>query len=157
MEASVEPFRRRNPRTAAALTSPYAPAVGASAAGLALGIYPSPAVRIGLALSLLFKAAEHGWDLAEGEGWIWGTKAGKKRERPWWFGSWLLQPFAFGQLLHAAVFDKDCFPDGYGKFIWGNSPVYLHNRPEGYPTNLKWPSREDVVSSLAEMARLNWP
>ncbi|KAJ6779908.1 hypothetical protein PWT90_07823 [Aphanocladium album] len=157
MEASVEPFRRRNPRTAAALTSPYAPAVGASVAGLALGIYPSPPMRVAAALWLLFKAGEYGWDLAESEGWIWGFKQGKKRERPWWFGSWLLQPLAFGQLLHSAVFDKDCFPESYGKFIWGNSPVYLHNRPEGYPTNLKWPSREDVVSSLSEMARLNWP
>ncbi|KAJ4150567.1 hypothetical protein LMH87_011312 [Akanthomyces muscarius] len=157
MEPSVEPFRRRNPRTAAALTSPYAPAVGASFAGLALGIYPSPPVRAGVALWLLFKALEYSWDLAEGEGMIWGMKQGRKRERPWWFGSWLLQPLAFGQLLHAAVFDKDCFPDSYGKFIWGNSPVYLHGRPEGYPTNLKWPSRDEVVTSLSEMARLNWP
>jgi hypothetical protein len=23
----------------------------------------------------------------------------------------MLQPFAFGQLLHASVFDRDCFPD----------------------------------------------
>lgn len=158
MEPSVEPFRRRNPRTTRALTSPYAPAVGASLAGLALGIYPSPPMRAGVAVWLLFKALEYSWDLCEGEGMIWGTtKQGKKRERPWWVGSWLLQPFAFGQLLHAAVFDKDCFPDSYGKFIWANSPVYLHQRPEGYPAGLKWPSRDDVVSGLSEMARLNWP
>ncbi|KAM3444929.1 hypothetical protein NHJ13734_000963 [Beauveria thailandica] len=158
LEPSVEPFRRRNPRTAAALTSAYAPAVGASFAGLALGIYPSPPVRAGVALWLLFKAAEYGWDLAEAEGRIWGSTAqGRKRERPWWFGSWLLQPLAFGQLLHAAVFDNDCFPESYGKFIWGNSPVYLHGRPEGYPANLPWPGKDDVVASLSEMARLNWP
>jgi hypothetical protein len=41
---------------------------------------------------------------------IWGFRGGRKRERPWWFGSWMLQPLAFGQLLHAAVFDPDCFP-----------------------------------------------
>ena len=110
LNPQVEPFRRRNPRTAATLTSPYAPAVGASLAGLALGVYPSQQMRVSIAIYAMFRALEFGWNNCEGDGLVWGTKNGRKRERPWWFGSWMLQPFAFGQLLHAVVFDRDCFP-----------------------------------------------
>lgn len=110
LNPQVEPFRRRNPRTTATLTSPYAPAIGASAAGLALGVLPSQQMRVSIAIYAMFRALEFGWNTCEGEGWLWGVKNGRKRERPWWFGSWMLQPFAFGQLLHAVVFDRDCFP-----------------------------------------------
>lgn len=110
LDAQVEPFRRRNPRTAAALTSTYTPAVGASLAGLALGVYPSQQLRVSVTILAMFRALEFGWNLCEGEGMVWGVKNGRKRERPWWFGSWMLQPFAFGQLLHASVFDRDCSP-----------------------------------------------
>ena len=110
LDAQVEPFRRRNPRTTATLTSPYAPAVGASLAGLALGVYPAQQMRVSIALYTMFRALEFGWNICEIEGHVWGMKGGKKKERPWWFGSWMLQPFAFGQLLSAVVFDRDCFP-----------------------------------------------
>lgn len=111
LAAQVEPFRRRNPRTSAALTSPYAPAVGASLAGLALGVCPAQQLRVTIAIYALFRALEFGWNVCETEGLVWGSDArtGRKRERPWWFGSWMLQPLAFGQLLHAVAFDRDCF------------------------------------------------
>jgi hypothetical protein len=157
MDPQVEPFRRRNPRTAATLTSPLAPAIGASLAGLALGVYPSQQLRVTIAIYALFRALEFGWNACEMEGLIWGFRGGRKRERPWWFGSWMLQPLAFGQLLHAAVFDPDCFPKDYGDFIFKNSPVYLHSRPEDWPAHLKWPSTSQIVDNMAEMARLNWP
>ncbi|KAK9441071.1 uncharacterized protein G6M90_00g040660 [Metarhizium brunneum] len=157
LDPQVEPFRRRNPRTAAALTSPYAPAIGASLAGVALGVYPSQQLRVSIAIYAMFRALEFGWNVCESEGLVWGVRGGKKRERPWWFGSWMLQPLAFGQLLHAVVFDRDCFPAAYGKFIFKNSDGYLHARPEGYSGTAKWPSTTDVVESLSRMARLNWP
>ncbi|OAQ73591.1 hypothetical protein VFPPC_01271 [Pochonia chlamydosporia 170] len=157
MDPTVEPFRRRNPRTAAALTSPYAPAIGASLAGVALGVYPSQQLRVSIAIYALFRALEFGWNVCEAEGLIWGVRGGKKRERPWWFGSWMLQPLAFGQLLHAVVFDRDCFPAAYGSFIFKNSDGYLHARPDGWPAHLTWPSTTDVVESLSQMAKLNWP
>lgn len=68
------------------------------------------------AIYAAFRALEFGWNCAEEGGMIWGWekgangKAEKMRSRPWWWGSWMLQPFVFGQLLHAAVFDPDCFP-----------------------------------------------
>lgn len=116
LDPSAAPFRHRNPRTASTLTSPYAPAVGASLAGLALGIYPAQQLRVSVAIYALFRALEFGWNTAEDSGAVWGWektangKAERKRARPWWWGSWMLQPFAFGQLLHAVVFDRDCFP-----------------------------------------------
>lgn len=163
LDPSAEPFRARNPRTAQTLTSPYAPAVGASLAGLALGIYPAEQVRVSIAIYTLFRALEFGWNLLEDDGAVWGWKAklgGKgltKRERPWWFGSWMLQPFAFGQLLHATVFDRDCAPVSYIDFIWKGTSEYLHSAPKNLPAGVKWPTPWDVADSLAQMAKLNWP
>lgn len=109
LDPQVEPFRRRNPGTTRTLTSPYAPAVGASLAGLALGVYPSQQLRVSVAIYAMFRALEFGWNMCEGDGMIWGLgKNGRAKERPWWFGSWLLQPLAMGQLMHAGVFDADC-------------------------------------------------
>jgi hypothetical protein len=99
---------------------------------------------------------EESYNLAEEQGWIWGAK-GSWFEKPKWWGSWLLMPLASGQLLHAFVFDRDCFPAGYGGFILKNSPQYIQTRPEDYPSNLPWPKTDAIVDSLAEMARLNHP
>ncbi|ODA81599.1 hypothetical protein RJ55_00099 [Drechmeria coniospora] len=157
MDPQVAPFRRRNPRTAATLTSPYAPAVGASLAGLALGVYPSQQLRVSIAIYMMIRALEFGWNVCEGEGHIWGMRNGKKRERPWWFGSWMLQPLTLGQLLHSCVFDKDCFPPAFGNFISKNSSAYIHERPANWPARMEWPKAREVVDSLARMAHLNWP
>lgn len=111
LAASAEPFRKRNPKTSNTLTSPYTPAIGASLAGLALGVYPAEQLRVTIAIYAMFRALEFGWNYAEDGGLVWGQeKNGRFRKRPWWFGSWMLQPFAFGQLLHAYTFDVDCFP-----------------------------------------------
>lgn len=116
LDPSTAPFRLRNPKIAGTLTSPYAPAMGASLAGLALGVYPNRQLRMTVALYMMFRALEFGWNCAEDNGMVWGRERGvhgkpdRNRPRPSWWGSWMLQPFAFGQLLHALVFDRDCFP-----------------------------------------------
>ena len=163
LDPSAAPFRDRNPGTSKTLTSPYAPAVGASLAGLALGIYPAQKLRISVAILALFRAMEFGWNLLEDEGAIWGWKTRAndkglvKRERPWWWGSWLLQPFAFGQLFHAAVFDPECTPMGLIDTIWKNTSTYLHSAPENLPAGLHWPNSWEILDNLAKMAKLNWP
>ncbi|KKA28961.1 hypothetical protein TD95_000913 [Thielaviopsis punctulata] len=162
LDPSAAPFRLRNPRAAAALTSPYAPAVGASFAGLMLGVSPARHMRTSIALYAIFRALEFAWNLLESDGMIWGFKTlagglSVKRERPWWFGSWLTQPLVYGQLLHAVVFDRDCTPMGYVDYIMKQSSTYLQPRPEGYGIGLPWPSTYEIVDSLANMAKLNWP
>ncbi|KAI1204205.1 uncharacterized protein F4807DRAFT_448579 [Annulohypoxylon truncatum] len=163
LDQSAAPFRNRNPRTTQALTSPYAPAVGASLAGLALGIYPSQQLRVTVAIAAIFRALEFGWNLCEDEGLIWGWKVragGKgvvKRERPWWWGSWMLQPFAFGQLLHAVVFDRESSPVAFVDFIWKSSTTYIHGAPKNLPNGIKWPNAWEIADNLAQMAKLNWP
>ncbi|KAK4225763.1 hypothetical protein QBC38DRAFT_253313 [Podospora fimiseda] len=163
MDSSSAPFRVRNPMTASTLTSPYAPAVGASLAGLALGVYPSQQLRVTIAVYMLFRALEFGWNCAEDNGMVWGWDKGvngkpdKLRVRPWWWGSWMLQPFAFGQLLHAAVFDRDCFPGAYADMLFKYSTSYLHPKPDDYPVSLKWPKAGEIVDSISQMAKLNWP
>ncbi|KAK3303137.1 uncharacterized protein B0T15DRAFT_568821 [Chaetomium strumarium] len=163
LDPSAAPFRLRNPRTARALTSTYAPAVGASLAGLALGVYPARQLRVTIALYMIFRALEFGWNCAEDNGMIWGWekdangKPERKRTRPSWWGSWMLQPFAFGQLLHALVFDRDCFPSFWSNLILKNSTSYLQPKPENYPSGHRWPQAGEIVDSLSQMARLHWP
>lgn len=106
----ARPFRQRNKRTSKTLTSSLAPAIGASLAGFALAVYPSDQLRVTISIYALSRAAEFAYNHAEEEGWIWG-KEGSRWERPWWWGSWLLFPLTSGQLLHAFVFDRDCFPN----------------------------------------------
>ena len=135
-----------------------------------LAVYPSDQLRVTIAIYTLSRAAEFAYNLAEDEGWIWG-----KTERPWWWGSWLIFPVTCGQLLHAFVFDRDCFPkvcivgenwkvghglwceQEYGDFIIKHSPAYVHPRPDDYPPNLSWPGTYEMVDSLAQMAKLNYP
>ena len=84
------------------LTSRLAPAVGASVAGYALVVAPNDDFRVVIAIYLATRAAEFGYNALETDGWF--------KNRPWWFGSWMLMPPVFGQLLNAFVFNRDCFP-----------------------------------------------
>lgn len=96
------PFRRRNPRISRSLTSRLAPAIGASLAGFALGVYPGDQLRITIAIYVATRSLEFAYNALEEDGWF--------KNKPWWWGSWMLMPLACGQLLHAFVFDRDCFP-----------------------------------------------
>jgi hypothetical protein len=69
----------------------------------------------------------------------------------------MLLPLSTGQLLHAFVFDRDCFPTAYGSFILNHSPHYIQTRPEDYPANLPWPGTFDIVDGLAKIADLSYP
>lgn len=66
-------------------------------------------------------------------------------------------PVACGQLLHAFVFDRDCFPAGFGNYVLGNSPEYIQQRPANFPSHLKWPGTYEIVDSLAEISKQRWP
>ncbi|KAL8715117.1 MAG: hypothetical protein Q9220_001074 [cf. Caloplaca sp. 1 TL-2023] len=142
-------FRQRNPRIAKSLTSKLAPAIGASLAGFALGVYPADQLRLTMSIYVATRAAEFAYNAFDNEGWF--------RKKPWWVGSWMLMPLATGQLLHAFVFDRDCFPKAYGDFILSHTPNYLQRRPANYPASLPWPEPNTIVDSLAEMSRLYWP
>ena len=104
LHASASPFRHRNPRIARSLTSSLAPAVGASLAGFAVGLYPADQLRLTATIYVVSRAVEFGYDYLEREGWFASLR---KRS---WIGSWMLMPLATGQLLYASVFDRDCFP-----------------------------------------------
>ena len=95
------PFRRRNPRVARALTSRLAPAIGASLAGFTLCAYPADQFRLTVAIYAASRSLEFLYNALEDEGWFKNTP---------WLSSALLMPPVFGQLLHAFLFDRDCFP-----------------------------------------------
>ena len=146
---NAESFRRRNPGVTKSLTSKLTPAIGASLAGFFLAVYPASQLRITVAIYVFSRALEFTYNYLEDLGYF--------KNRPWWFGSWLLMPLATGQLLHAFVFDRDCFPESYGAFIMKHSGTYVHRRPQHYPASLPWPNTYDIVDSLAEISRQNWP
>ncbi|KAB2568880.1 hypothetical protein BFW01_g2968 [Lasiodiplodia theobromae] len=146
---NAKPFRRRNPRVTKVLTSRLAPAIGASLSGFWLGLYPADQLRITIAIYVFSRSLEFIYNGLEDRGLF--------KDRPWWFGSWLLYPVACGQLLHAFVFDRDCFPEAYGRFILRNSPQYIQPKPPYYAGQAPWPDTYAVVDSLAEIARLRWP
>ena len=98
----AQPFRERNPRLAKALTSRYAPAVGGSLAGFALGIAPQAQLRMTAAIYMSTRTLEFLYNVMEEKGWL--------KNKPWWFGSWLLMPVSCAQLFHAFVFDRETVP-----------------------------------------------
>ena len=98
----AQPFRERNPRISKALTSRYAPAVGASVAGFALGIAPQSQLRMTGAIYTGTRSLEFLYNVLDQKGWF--------ENRPWWFGSWLLMPVSLAQLFHAFVFDRETTP-----------------------------------------------
>ena len=150
----AKPFRTRNPQIAQLLTSTYTPALGAALSGFFLGIAPANQLRITIAIYIFTRSLEFSYNALESSGQLW---KGGKEGRPWWFGSWMLMPFACGQLLHAFVFDRDCFPADYGKFIIKRSPEYIQLRPADYPAGKPWPGTFDIVDGLAELSKLRWP
>lgn len=143
------PFRRRNPRISKALTARLAPAIGASLAGFALGLAPGEQMRVTAAIWVSTKALEFTYNMLEDEGYL--------KNKPWWFGSWLMMPPIYGQLLHAFVFDRDCFPAGFGNFIVNNTPNYIQRRPDDYPLSLPWPDNNGIVDGLANISKLKNP
>ncbi|OQO10880.1 hypothetical protein B0A48_04181 [Cryoendolithus antarcticus] len=151
LESSADPFRARNPTIALLLTSKYTPALGAALAGSCLGISPADQLRMTIAIYVFSRSLEFGYNALEEGRYIWTNG------KPKWFGSWLIMPFACGQLLHAFVLDRDCFPESYGKFILQRSPEYIQLRPTGYPAGKPWPSTFDIVDALASLSSLKWP
>ncbi|KAF2867577.1 hypothetical protein BDV95DRAFT_581269 [Massariosphaeria phaeospora] len=145
----AKPFRRRNPRISRSLTSRIAPAIGSSLAGFFLAVCPGDQLRITITIYVFTRALEFLYNYLEDRGYI--------RNRPSWFGSWLLMPVACGQLLHTFIFDRDCFPNSYGDYILNNSPGYNQQRPEDYPNNLRWPGVPDILDSLAQISKARWP
>jgi hypothetical protein len=143
------PFRKRNPRVAHSLTSKLAPAIGSSLAGFFLAVCPGDQLRISIAIYVFTRALEFSYNYLEEQGYL--------KNKPTWFGSWMLMPLTCGQLLHAFIFDRDCFPATYGKLILDNSPEYIQKRPTDYPAHLRWPAPFDIVDSLADMSRQRWP
>lgn len=105
----ARPFRERNPWISKALTSRYAPAVGASAAGFALGISPQHQLRMTVAIYMATRSLEFLYNVADQKGWL--------VDRPWWFGSWLLMPVSCAQLFHAFVFDRETAPKVWLGFL----------------------------------------
>ncbi|PYH47576.1 uncharacterized protein BP01DRAFT_354780 [Aspergillus saccharolyticus JOP 1030-1] len=145
----ARPFRDRNPRISQVLTSRFAPAIGGSLAGFALGICPRSQFRIIAAIYSATRGLEFLFNVLDEKGWF--------ENRPSWFGSWLLMPVACAQLFHSFIFDREAVPTWLTKVILGLSPSYIGGRPDSLPMDVAWPGKEDVVDSLAHISALKWP
>lgn len=148
LHEKAKKIRERYPRLFSALTSKIAPAIGASFAGLALGICPTDQLRMTVAIYTGARSLEFLYN---------GLAAAKIVNLPWWAGSWMIFALSQGQLLHAFVFDRDCFPQAYSDFILKYTPEYIQKRPGDVSPKVAWPSQTHIVDSLASMATLKWP
>lgn len=74
-----------------------------SLAGLALALHRADTRRVTITIYFLTRTLEFCYNLLDDKGYL-------PREKPWWFGSWLIFPLTSAQLLHAFTFDRDCFP-----------------------------------------------
>ncbi|RMZ77050.1 hypothetical protein DV738_g4626, partial [Chaetothyriales sp. CBS 135597] len=149
LHEKVRGIQTRHPRLYALLTSRYAPAVAASLAGLSLGIFPSSQLRVALAIYIASRASELAYSAADG--------LGLTKNQPAWLGSWTLFALAHAQLFHAFIFDRDCLSPAYASFIRGYAPEYLQPRPTDIAAKVEWPTPDQIVDALAEMAHLRWP
>jgi hypothetical protein len=146
---NAKSFRRRNPKTSSVLTSEWSPVVGSAMAGYFLAVYQPTQLRITITLYMFTKSLEFLYNHLDNRGFL--------KNKPWWWGSWLLMPPVCAQLLHALVFDRETFPASYSSLILGNSKTYLHTKPAEYAADLKWPNTSEIIDSLAEISRLRWP
>lgn len=142
-------FREKHPRVYKIISSRLAPCVGPALAGLALAIHPADSRRVTVAVYALTRALEYVYNGAE--------LSGALKNKPWWFGSWLLFPLTTAQLLHAFVFDRDCFPESYEKLIMAYSNEYIQPRPEDLPAELIWPRTSDIIDGVGTIAKLRYP
>lgn len=147
-------FRKRNPGITRLLSASTTPAIGAAMSGVLLGLAPAGQLRLTVGIYALTKSLEFSYNALALSGKLWGPD---QRHKPAWFGSWLIMPFACGQLLHAFVFDRDCFPASYGRTILRFSPTYIQAAPPAYHGKNPWPATFDIVDALAELSRLRWP
>lgn len=150
LHEKVRHIQERYPKIYGALTSKLAPAIGASLSGFALGICPADQLRVTVAIYIACRALEVGYKAIENTAFL-------KKNKPAWLGSWMLFAVAQGQLLHAFVFDRDCFPEAYGSFILGYTPEYIQRRPPNLSSKVRWPKSNEIVDALAQMARMKWP
>ena len=77
--------------------------IAGTIAGLALALHPNDDRRVTITIYFLTRTLEFCYNLLDDKGFL-------PKEQPWWFGSWLLFPLGSAQLLHALVYDRDCFP-----------------------------------------------
>ncbi|OLL26741.1 hypothetical protein NEOLI_000668 [Neolecta irregularis DAH-3] len=130
-------------------TEYFPPIVAGVLSGTALAIHPPGNRRVSIAIYLFTKAVESFYKFMGAEGYL--------PNLPWWFGSWMMAPFASSQLLHAMFFDGDCFPNSFKSFIFGFSNSYVKKRPADYPAHLAWPDGDTIIKNIAEISRKNYP
>lgn len=116
LSEKAKSLRVRYPNLSRLLTSRLIPAFGASLAGLALGIQPSGQLRLTITIYVAARSLEFLYNALDREGWF--------SKQPKWIGAWLFFPISCGQLLHAFVFDRDCFPKACYSFS-SVSRVYI--------------------------------
>lgn len=102
LSEKAKSLRLRHPELSRLLTSRLTLAFGTSLAGFGLGIYPSSQLRLTIAIYVAARSLEFLYNALSKGGWF--------SKQPKWMGAWLFFPLSCGQLLHAFVFDRDCFP-----------------------------------------------
>lgn len=125
------------------------PALSGLIAGVGYGIYPKQAARAYIGLWVASKAAEYLYNYLEDEGYL--------EFKPRLLGSWALFPLAMSQLFYAFIFHPDCCPPTVSNILFRLSDGYIPDAPDSFVNSADWPSREEVVSSIAEISKKRYP
>jgi hypothetical protein len=125
------------------------PFISGLVSGTLFVFYPREAARGYIGLYLATKSAEYLYNFLDDKGYFaW---------QPRLLGSWALFPFAFSQLFYSLIFHPDCCSDGFNRIMYTLSDGYRPERPNWLKAGDPWPSKEEVVKSIAEISRAGYP
>ncbi|KAK9474038.1 uncharacterized protein V1510DRAFT_401927 [Dipodascopsis tothii] len=142
-------FRNKYRRTTRLLRSPLFPPM---AAGLASSVFLT-CIRDGkrrsaVALYTFTVAVDLAFNALRLEGAI---------HVPDWLGAWAVFPFALSELLYTFLYNVDCAPPLFNRFVQGFSSKYIIDRPDNYPFSKPWPSPMEVLDGLKEISLQKYP
>lgn len=121
----------------------------ALAGGLFLVVYPRDYGRSYIALYTASKACEFLYNYLDDRGYT--------ARIPRWVGSWVLFPFAYGQLFSAFFFHPESVSPSFSKYFLKLSEPYLPLAPDGYSGKIPWPTPRQFVDSIALIAKQRYP
>ena len=114
--------------------------------GLAFALHPADSRRVTITIYFLTRTLEFAYNVLDDKGYL-------PRNKPWWFGSWLIFPLSSAQLLHAFVFDRDCFPKVVPKKMSSNVGIRRFHLEIFKSIHFRKTSHPPTISPMARSLR----
>ncbi|KAK9455271.1 hypothetical protein V1511DRAFT_499958 [Dipodascopsis uninucleata] len=143
-------FRRKYKKVATIIKSDSFPSTASGfLAGLCLIFHKEDKIRTAVTFYVATLAAEALYDSVMSD--IDYKIMGHKLE------SWMLFPLSYGQLFYSFIYERDCCPESFKRFMIFFSPERISQVPDYYPKDLPYPSETQILDSLTEIIRDKCP